>query len=154
VERLEGALELPGQPVKRGTMAHEHDLYAALADTSALLRDLQRLERYVPRLEELAGRDDHRFYLAIAHRSAGVMRRLGDDALKAAAQFDRALELFESIGAPWQLARTHAEYGELEAEQDNPLAAREYLGRALNLFESLGAQVDSARVRSALHALG
>lgn len=68
-EKLEAALELPGQPVKRGTMAHKHIVYMMLAESAAQLRDAEALTSYSSLLEELAVRDDHKPYLAVAHRS-------------------------------------------------------------------------------------
>ncbi|HWR88560.1 MAG TPA: hypothetical protein VN277_09090, partial [Acidiferrobacterales bacterium] len=73
---MEMALETAGQPVNWGTMAHEHDTYAVLADTAVLQRDAAALRQYAPRLEELAARDGHKLYLAIAQRAWGVAHRL------------------------------------------------------------------------------
>ena len=38
-EKLELALELSGQPVKRGTMAHQHIVYMMLAEAATQLDD-------------------------------------------------------------------------------------------------------------------
>jgi hypothetical protein len=68
-EELEEALNLPGQPVKRGTMAHKHIIFMMLTDSPAQLRDRVTLGFYAAKLEELALRDDHCPYLAVAHRA-------------------------------------------------------------------------------------
>jgi hypothetical protein len=68
-DRLVQALELPGQPVKRGTMAHEHIVYMMLTDSAAHSGDESSVRKYAPLLEELATRDNHRPYMAIAHRA-------------------------------------------------------------------------------------
>jgi hypothetical protein len=53
-EKLEQALDLSGQPVKRGTMAHKHIVYMMLADSAAQLRDEAGLMKYALLLEKLA----------------------------------------------------------------------------------------------------
>ena len=78
-QNLEHALGTAGQPVNFGTMAHDHDIYMTLADTAVELRDADALRKYARPLETLAGRDNHRLYLAIAHRALGVEHRLAGE---------------------------------------------------------------------------
>ena len=147
------ALALPGQPVRRGTMAHEHDVYAILADAAARQHDLDALREYAPRVEELAERDGHRLYLALAHRAWGVAARLAGDYAEAGARLKLALETFDRLGARWQIGRTQAELGELEAARAQPVLAREYFTQALAVFDDLQAAPDTARVSAALASL-
>jgi len=150
---LEAALEKHGQPVRRGTMAHDHHVYMLLTEAAAQQRDPAALAAYAPQLEALAARDGHRLYQAIAARALGVARRLaGEDALSAAA-FDRALALFTDLGTQWQLGRTLCERAELELARQAPAAARDHYLRALAAFEALGALPDLERTRAALSAL-
>ena len=151
---MENALKLSGQPVKRGTMAHEHDVYALLADSAARRRDEADLRQYVPRAQELAARDDHKFYLAIAQRARGVSSRLAGALVESEASLKQASSTFEQIGARWQMARTLAELAELAQAQANGAAARAYFTQALTAFEALKAMPDVQRTQQALTELG
>jgi tetratricopeptide (TPR) repeat protein len=149
-EQMEQALELSGQPVKRGTMAHDHDVYMVLADNAVLLRDAAALGAYTPRLEELATRDGHRLYLAIAHRAAGVAHRLAGEHAQAQARLDQAMALFGELGTRWQMGRTLFELGELELARSDKAKARGNFERALAEFEAMQAEPDAQRTRAAL----
>ena len=89
---LEAALDKSGQPVKRGTMAHDHHVYMLLTESAASRRDAADLARYAPRLAELAERDNHRLYRAIALRAQGVAERLTGSLDEARAHLNQALE--------------------------------------------------------------
>jgi hypothetical protein len=141
---------LAGQPVKRGTMAHDHDVYMALADSAAQQYDAAGIALYASRLEDLAERDHHNLYLAIALRARGVGQRLAGEPEQAATLLHRALTLFDEMGTRWQVGRTLLELGEVALAAQDLTRAREYFGRAVNEFEALGAAPDAARVRAAL----
>jgi hypothetical protein len=121
-----------------------------LADTAAQQNDLAAIRQYAPRLEELAARDEHKLYLAIAHRAWGVAHRLDGEHAAAEARLNQALELFEELETRWQIGRTLVEMGELELARSNPTAGRDYLSRALAAFEGLQAVPDMARAREVL----
>ncbi|UCG25595.1 MAG: hypothetical protein JSW55_06295 [Chloroflexota bacterium] len=152
-EALESALELSGQPVKRGTMAHKHIVYMMLADAAAQLRDAAALERYSPLLEELAIQDNHQPYLAIVHRCYGVICLLNEQYAEADARLTQALTLFDEIEAPWQIGRTLVEKAELALARSDEASARDDFSRALAAFESIGAAPDIEHTRAALTAL-
>jgi len=95
MEELETALALSGQPVKRGTMAHRHIIYMMLTEAAAHLRDASALQRYALSLEELAERDEHRPYLAVAHRACGIAHRLKGEFARAENRLANALDV------PW-----------------------------------------------------
>ena len=151
---MEAALQRPGQPVKRGTMAHRHDVYMLLADTAAQREDAAALRQHTPQMEELAVRDDHRLYLAIAHRSWGVAHRLAGEYAEAEARLNQALELFDDLETGWQIGRTHVEVAELDLARNDQAGAREQFSRALAAFEAIGAVPAVERTRAALQALG
>ena len=153
-ENLETARDKPGQPVKRGTMAHDHHLYMLLADSAAQQRDAAGLREYAPRLEELALRDNHRLYLGIAHRAWGVAHRLAGEHAGAEARLDQALDLFEVLGTRWQVGRTLMEMGELDLAVGDRAVARDRFALALEAFESLQALPAAERAKAALDALG
>lgn len=153
---METALKTAGQPVKRGTMAHDHDVYMLLADTAVQRRDAAGLRQYAPQLEELATRDGHRLYLAIAHRAWGVAHLLAAEhvrTLDAEARLNQALELFGELGTRWQIGRTRLELAELALARSDPASARDHLSRALAAFEALKASAYVERTQDALRAL-
>jgi tetratricopeptide (TPR) repeat protein len=149
-ENLKPALELSGQPVKRGTMAHEHIVYMMMTDSAARARDEAAIRRYTPRLEELARRDEHRPYLAIADRAWGVAHRLAGEYEDAEIRLKKAIEAFTELDSQWQLGRTLFEMAELERARSNVEAAKDYGSQALAAFEVMGAEPDLARVRAML----
>ena len=120
-----------------------------LADTALEVRDVDALRKYAPHLEELADRDHHRLYMAIAHRALGVERRLAGDFAEAENRLKQALGLFTQLGARWQIGRTLFELGELHLTQ-SPAKAREYYSQALGAFEELQAKPYAERTRAAL----
>jgi hypothetical protein len=150
---MQVAQKTSGQPVKRGTMAHDHDLYMVLADNAAQQRDEQSLRMYAPRLEELALRDSHTLYQAVAHRAFGVGHRLAGQFTEADRRLKQAVEILESLETRWQLGRTFFELGELAMEKSEPGQAGDYFEAAFQAFESLQARPDAARARAALEGL-
>ena len=153
-EKLESALELPGQPVKRGTMAHKHIIYMMLADSAAQMRDSVSLQKYSSLLEELATRDGHQPYLAVAHRAQGIAHRLAGEYNEAETRLTQALATFEELGFPWQVGRTLIEFAELALVQSDHEKAQDHFSRALTEFESVKAIPDIERTRSVLESLG
>ena len=152
-EELEGALNLPGQPVKRGTMAHKHIIFMMLTDSAAQLRDRVTLGFYAAKLEELALRDDHRPYLAVAHRAWGIANQLDGDFDEAEIRLKNALSLFEELNTTWQIGRTRTYLAELALARADQNDARDYFASALEAFETLGAKPDVERTRRALEAV-
>ena len=134
-------------------MAHDHEIYMVLADTAAELRDVGALRKYAHPLEELASRDHHKLYLAIAHRALGVEHRLAGERTPAESRLRQALELFTKLGARWQIGRTLFELGELNLTQ-SPTRAREYYSQALGAFEEIQAKTNVEQTRTALNSLG
>ncbi|MGB3715943.1 MAG: hypothetical protein WA996_16070 [Candidatus Promineifilaceae bacterium] len=152
-EELESALELSGQPVKRGTMAHEHIIYMMLTESAAQLRDADGLRQYASQLETLAEADDHRPYLAVAHRAWGIAHRLDQEYDEAEGRLRQAMELFSELDTPWQIGRTFCEMAEMELARSDGATAHEHLSHALTNFEAVQALPDIKRVRTALEEL-
>jgi tetratricopeptide (TPR) repeat protein len=149
-KRLEPAIELSGQPVKRGTMAHKHIVYMMLVDSAAMENDANTILKFAPLLEELAMRDQHMPYLAISYRSYGVVHKVKKEYEKAATRYHQALEIFDGLGMVWQKGRTLYELGELAKLAGENDKAEEYLALALDLFEGLNAKPDIERTKLAL----
>ena len=124
-----------------------------LADTAAELRDVDALRKYAHPLEELAIRDNHKLYLAIAHRALGVEHRLAGERTPAETRLKQALGLFTKLGTRWQIGRTLFELGELNLTH-SPTKAREYYSQALGSFEEIQAKPNVEQTRTALNSMG
>jgi tetratricopeptide (TPR) repeat protein len=146
-------MERWAMPLKWGTNPHDHDLYTMLADTAAQQRDLDAIRHYAPLAEELAVRDDHKLYRAMAHRVMAVAHRLAGEYDDAETRLNHALELFQPLGTRWQIGRTLFEWGELDNARRNSASTRDYFSRALVEFDALGAVVNSANTRARIQDL-
>jgi hypothetical protein len=133
-------------------MAHQHIMYMMLADSAANSRDEEAIRRYAVPLEELATKDDHRPYRAVAHRAWGVAHRLAGEHAEAEARLNQALEMFEVLQINWQVGRTLVEFAELELARSGQAAACSNLERALTAFEGLQAMPDVEQTKLALEA--
>lgn len=152
-QNLIKAQEKPGQPVKRGTMAHDHHLFMLLTDAAAQGRDEKALREFTPRLEDLAIRDGHRLYTGIAHRAWGIAHRLAHQNDEADFRLSQALEIFSKLGTRWQIGRTFYELGELDLARKDWESAQTNFLLGLEAFEELRALPDAQRTRAALEAL-
>ncbi len=135
-------------------MAHEHDMFMLLTDAAVELRDAAALGQYALQLEELATRDDHRLYQAIAQRGLGVAQRLEGYPPASEERLNRAMELFVELDARWQIGRTLCELAETKLSRSDPTGARHCYLRALKLFELMQAKPDIERTQTALEAIG
>lgn len=146
-------LELPGQPVKRGTMAHQHIVYMMMTEAAAKAQDLGRLQLLAPKLEELATRDDHMAFLAVAHRAQGIAHRLAGEPVEAVARLNQAMDIFTELETGWQIGRTYFEMGEVALSMSDVGRAQGYFNQALASFEAMKAMPDIERTQAALGAL-
>jgi tetratricopeptide (TPR) repeat protein len=155
-ECLERALEKSGQPVNYGTMAHDHAITMMLTECAVETRDEAALNKWAVRLMELAERDDHKLYAAIASRALGVSHRMAGRFGEAEASLQRALEVFTQMGTRWQRGRTLVEMAELELSRPRKgrKKARKHFSEALRMFEGIQAAADVARTRLALATVG
>jgi hypothetical protein len=147
---METARGLSGQPIRNGTMAHDHDLYMLLTEAAFERQDPESLRRYALRLEELAMRDGHQLYLAIAQRALGAAFWLSGEMELAEARLERALELFRQLDTSWQLGRTHHLAGEVHLANSYRDEARRHFELALEAFEAMKAVPDLERTRAVL----
>jgi hypothetical protein len=152
-QSIRAAWEKSVQPVKNGSMAHEHNLYMLLTEAAVQRGDASALRQYAPVLEELAVRDDHRFYLAIAQRAWGVAHRLAGEYAESEASLEQARQTFSELGARWQLGRTFYEMGELGVRRADPDMARLSFAQAVAEFEAMQALPDLERAQAALEGL-
>ena len=134
-------------------MAHEHIVYMMLVDAAARAGDEAAIRKFAPRLEELALRDDHQPYLAVAHRAWGIALRLAGENEEAEERLEKALAIFEELEASWQIGRTLYALGELALAQTEGATAHNYFMLAQTRFEELGAKPDIARTAEILQQL-
>jgi tetratricopeptide (TPR) repeat protein len=150
-QHLEAALKLSSSV--EAAPGGDHDVYAMLVDGAAQQRDPVGLQKYAALAEETATSIDHKLHMAIAYRAWGVAHTLAAEYSQAEARFKKALEIFTSYLAPWQVGRTLFEMGELARAQKKTEQARDYFSRALSAFEELRAAPYAARSRAALETL-
>jgi hypothetical protein len=153
-EQIEKTLKMSGQPVKQGSMPHDHDLYMILTEAAVQLDDSQAIQKYSPLLEELAERDDHQLYLAIARRARGVACRLSFEFDQAEFNLVLANELFKKLGTNWQVGRTLIELAELDLARSDQAAARQHYLLAQESFQAVKAHPDLERTSATLENLG
>jgi hypothetical protein len=135
-------------------MAHDHHVFMLLTEAAAQAYSAAGLAEYAPRLLELAERDGHQLYRAIARRALGVAARLAGDLVGAEAHLNQAREIFDTLETHWQIGRTLVELAELDRARLDPAAAHQHYTQALAEFEGLQAGPDAARTRASVAALG
>ena len=147
-KHLEAALKID---LAKGTAPDSnHRYYAQLVDAAVQQRDPVLLRKYATLAEETATSSDHKLHMAIAHRAWGVMHTLVGEYSQAEVRFKKALEIFTSYPAPWQIGRTLFELGELARLQMEIEQASDYFSRALSAFEELHAAPYAALARASL----
>lgn len=153
-EKLENAIDKEGQPVNWGTMAHDHDVYMLLVEAALQSGDVLGLKKFVPELEQLARRDNHRLYLGIALRARGVLNQLEGDLESAQACLQKALDIFRTLDSRWQCGRTCFVLGKLSSVRGDGTLAGALFSEALSYFDELGAAPDRQRVTEELERIG
>jgi tetratricopeptide (TPR) repeat protein len=148
-QHLEAALKI--DLVSSATLSSGlYRYYALLVEAAAQQRDPVLLRKYAALAEESATSIDNKLHMAIAYRAWGVAHTLAAEYSQAEAHFNKALEIFTSYPAPWQIGRTLFEMGELARLQMEREQASDYYSRALIAFEELHAAPYAALSRAAL----
>jgi len=124
-----------------------------LVDAAARTSNEAAIRKFTPQLEALAARDDHKPYLAVAHRAWGVALRLSGEFQDSENRLKQALVIFEDLESSWQIGRTQFELGELALARTDGAAAHSYFMLAQTRFEELGAKPDMARTTAILESL-
>jgi hypothetical protein len=125
-------------------------MYAMLADVAARRCDAGALRQFAPLAEQTAARDEHALYQAIAHRAWGVAHRLAGEYSESEARLNKALNVFETYQARWQMGRTLHELTELAVARNDMVEAHAYHDRSLAMYEAQGARPDMMRIQAAL----
>jgi hypothetical protein len=147
---IQSAWDKPAQPIRNGTMAHEHHLYMLLTEAATQRQDATGIRQYAPLLEELAERDGQRLYLGIAKRAQAVSHRLAGEYAEAESSLALAQQIFNQYGARWQLGRTYFELGEMGVARGDAELAHRGFTQALVEFEAVRALPEVERAKAAL----
>lgn len=99
---------------------------------------------------QLAENTERTWALAAVERCRGILARPAEFA----GHFERALELHEDDGQPFERARTHLAYAERLRRVRQRAEARPHLTAALEIFDRLGAKPWSARAAAEMTATG
>ncbi|HEX7019300.1 MAG TPA: LuxR C-terminal-related transcriptional regulator [Gemmatimonadaceae bacterium] len=91
-------------------------------------------------------------YLASSAVAEGILLRLRGETADAIGRFERAVELFQQNGAPFETARARLQLADALAALGRKDAADREARLALEIFESLGAGHEMERARRTLRA--
>jgi tetratricopeptide (TPR) repeat protein len=149
-EHLEAAFVRSNAPLKWGSMPTEPELYVLLTDSASEQRDESALREFAPVLEELATRNGHKLYEAVAHRGWGIAHTVAGEYTQAQTRLEQSLAILSALDTHWQIGRTLCELGELAFQRDNLPSARTYFSEALAHYEELRASPYVERTRSRL----
>jgi ATP/maltotriose-dependent transcriptional regulator MalT len=130
-----------------------------LADNVICLTALGRLDEAEGELDELYGLADtlaRPWWDALAARGGAVVATARGETAAALAEFQRAVELLESMRSPWpyELGRTLFMQGAAQRRARQKVAARATLQRALEIFEGLGANLWVEKTHTELRQIG
>ena len=110
----------------------------------------ERAEQALERFTKLAENTQRPWALATVERCRGILAQPAEFA----GHFERALELHERDGQPFERARTHLAFAERLRRVRQRAEARPHLTAALEIFDRLGAKPWSARAASEMTATG
>jgi DNA-binding CsgD family transcriptional regulator len=108
----------------------------------------------IDQLERLAAVPGRTWALTVACRSRGLLAAAGGDLAAAYRELERALELHEGLGQPFERGRTLLLLGGVRRRDRKKRAAREALEDALGIFDRLGAALWADRARMELARVG
>lgn len=123
-------------------------------ETLVALGKLEEAASLIGELEEKAEALQHRWASVTAARCRGLLSAAGGDLPAAFSALERAFELHEGLGQPFELARTHLVMGTIRRRSRQKRAARDSLHAALNSFEQMGARLWAERARAELARIG
>jgi DNA-binding CsgD family transcriptional regulator len=135
----------------------EPALFRFQGDSIEALIALGKLEEAASLIGELEERGEaleHGWARVISARCRGLLAAAGGDLPAAFSALERAFELHESVGQPFELARTHLVMGTIRRRSRQKRAARDSLQAALNSFEQIGAGLWAERARAELARIG
>jgi DNA-binding CsgD family transcriptional regulator len=115
---------------------------------------LDRAERLVAHLEQLAARTGRSWTLAIAGRGRGLILAAEGELDPARASLHAALAAHDEVRQPFELARTLLIIGGLERRAKQKRASRDALERAVAIFTKLPAPLWLAKADAELARLG
>jgi len=123
-----------------------------LAEAYCLMGEYAKGRQAAEELLELAGQTGMRMYRGWALYLLGEID-IEFDPEQAAANFEKAIAIFQEDNNENRLAMAYAGYGRLHKHQGGSEEARDYLTKALGIFERLGTLVEPDKVRRELAEL-
>lgn len=130
--------------IRAGALELAVRIHVARGDVPAAGRALEELQQIAARLETAP-------FAASAAAAEGVVRRHSGDQSAAADCFDKAAELYQRSGAPFETARAKLDLSEALAATGRHGAAEREARQAREIFRGLGAQHEEARAGASLH---
>lgn len=129
--------------------AFQYDIDAAIESG-----DMERAERLVAHLEQLAARTGRSWTRAIAHRGRGLIHAAHGHLGQARDDLERSVAAHEERPQPLELGRSLLALGRLERRAKRKRASRDALDRAATIFEALPAPLWAAKVDNERARLG
>jgi DNA-binding CsgD family transcriptional regulator/tetratricopeptide (TPR) repeat protein len=117
------------------------------------LRQLGRAEEALEPFERWGIELDRPLALATSARCRGLIAAL-EDPVKSLEHLERAVELHDRVGQPFELARTQLVRGAAQRRARQKRNARDSLGSALTTFDELGTPLWAGKARAELARIG
>jgi len=115
----------------------------------------EEFERSKQTLEEALDLAEHlkmNYFIGWSNRLLGEIAKIAN-LNRAAAHFDKSVNICKKIGAENELAFAFAGYGRLHKHQGNIAEARGYFEKALEIFERFGNLIEPEKIRKELAEL-
>jgi DNA-binding CsgD family transcriptional regulator len=143
----------------RGMIANEGDpelfpARALLIEALVLAGELSDAREALGPFERAAGRGENRWGIAIVKRCSALLLAAEGDLEAALSCCGEAVEVYEQLAMPFELARCLLNYGVVQRRAKLKRPARDTLEKANAIFESLGAELWAERTRAEARRIG
>ena len=133
-----------------GTVPLWGDAVESLVETGAI----EQAEELTQHLERMAPKLEHPYRDALAARCRGLVASSGCEHERAIAELENSATRFESIGMPFERARSLLALGVAQRRAKKRAAARRSLTSASSLFKSLPAPLWQAKAEQEMERIG
>ena len=136
-----------GEP---GLFRHQADHVEALIAVG----EVGRAEEALARFEAQGSSSGRPWAVAAAGRCRGLLCSTAGDQGAALHALEAAIAAHETVGIPFELARTLLVKGQVHRRRKEKLLAREALARSVEIFDRLGSRLWAGRARAELDRVG
>jgi DNA-binding CsgD family transcriptional regulator len=147
--RIDAAAErlgpLPGRLLALGWNDPADSVWPDAIEALIAVGELDRVQSYLERYEELAQRSGSPWALGVAERCRGMLAFARGESALAFAAFERALAEHERAPNPFERGRTLLALGSVRRRLRQRAAARTALDQAREMFDAVGAGLWAAR---------